>query len=285
MITKFIPLVADIADYFTKIFNEHEADVSKIDFYGSDFSNKRLGYLILSSVLSEKIKIIKERLNMEDGPLPPRRDGGYGWYAVDEKDPDSEDDYINSIGMGLWISAHINEGKISLKENHNPIYCFVIGRFSGHKYVEQYAGCWMHTNKVIEKSKNGIIPGNVLTEDDRIMLLKNSLIIKDGNQYIINFPIFSREQYNEFMGFFNKADNKIDGLITELINDIHKCFKAFVPKRLDSQINQWISCYASYISLYVMEELIKRNVLETLDQDKPSAYGVFSVMGENLYLE
>jgi RNA polymerase sigma factor (sigma-70 family) len=282
MITKFASLVADIADYFTEVFNKHETDVSKMDFYGCDFPMKRLGFFTLPAVLIGKIRKIKDELNMKDGPYPPRRDGGYGWFVVDEKDPDNQS--LNSIGIGLSISCHIKDGVVHLKENLDPIYSFAIGRFSNHNYLDHAAAHWIHDNKIIEKSENGIIPGNVLTDDDRIMLLKNSLIVKDGNRYKINFPVFSREQYDKFMGYFNKADARIDGLLTELITDIHKCFKTFVPKRLDSQINQWVSCYVGQIALYVMEELINRNVLETLDQEKPSANGVFCVLGEYVEL-
>jgi hypothetical protein len=32
-------------------------------------------------------------------------------------------------------------------------------------------------------------------------------------------------------------------LLNKLMLDIHKSFKSFVPKRLDSKINQWVSCF------------------------------------------
>ena len=67
-------------------------------------------------------------------------------------------------------------------------------------------------------------------------------------------------------------------MLTELIVDIHKSFKTFVPKRLDSQINQWVSSYVRNIIGFASEELINSGVLEKSDDEKPLANGVFSVM-------
>jgi hypothetical protein len=66
-------------------------------------------------------------------------------------------------------------------------------------------------------------------------------------------------------------------MLTELIVDIHKCFKTFVPKRLDSQLNQWVDGYVSNIISYVAEELINRGVLEKPDDEKPLTNGVFYI--------
>jgi len=72
----------------------------------------------------------------------------------------------------------------------------------------------------------------------------------------------------------------LERLLSELITDIHKSFKAFVPKRLDGQINQWVSVYVHSIIGYVADELINRGVLEKPDDEKPLTNGVVCVMGE-----
>ena len=66
-------------------------------------------------------------------------------------------------------------------------------------------------------------------------------------------------------------------MLSELIVDIHKCFKTSVPKRLDSQINQWVDSYVSSIISYVAEELINRGVLEKPDDEKPLTNGVLYI--------
>ena len=54
----------------------------------------------------------------------------------------------------------------------------------------------------------------------------------------------------------------------------------FVPKRLDSQIYQWVFCFVHRINGYVTEELIARGVLEKPDDEKPLTNGVFYIEGK-----
>ena len=69
-------------------------------------------------------------------------------------------------------------------------------------------------------------------------------------------------------------------MLTELIISIKESFLSFVPKRLYSQINQWISCFVHCIIGYVTDELIARNALEKPDDEKPFTSGVFFVEGK-----
>ena len=137
----------------------------------------------------------------------------------------------------------------------------------------------MHATKIVEKAKNGVIAYDTLSDEDKVRLLKSNLIVKDGSKYKLNFSVFDQNQYDKFTSYFNKADAGLDGTLTELINDIHKCFEAFVPKRLDNQINQWVSYYVHNIIGFVAEELINRGVLEKPGDEKPLTNGVFSILG------
>ncbi|MCL1792706.1 MAG: hypothetical protein FWG34_02435, partial [Oscillospiraceae bacterium] len=111
-------------------------------------------------------------------------------------------------------------------------------------------------------------------------LIAANLIVKDGGEYKFNFAIFAKEQFEDFKGRFDKDNANLDEMLAELIFDIHKSFKAFVPKRLDSQINQWVSCYVHNIIGFVAEELINRGILERPDEKKPLTNGVFSILGK-----
>ena len=123
---------------------------------------------------------------------------------------------------------------------------------------------------------------SVLTEDDFIRLIKANLIFKDGDDYKFTFSVFTKEQFDVFKEYFDKDNAELDETLVELITDIHKSFKAFVPKRLDSQINQWVSCYVHNIIGFIAEELINRNVLEKPDDEKPLTNGVFYILGKYL---
>ena len=268
METKFAPIVADVADYFTSLFSEQESNVSKMDFYGSDFTMKRLGYIALPAVLRGKINTIKDKLNMKNGEFPPRLDGGYGWFVVDEKETDNES--LSTTESG----CNITDG------DKDYLYYFWLGKYFHSNIYHNGGTRWIHANKIIEQAENGVIADCALTDDDRVRLLKTNLIIKDGAKYKLNFAVFNKEQYDTFVKIFAKSNANLEEMLTELITDIHKSFKLFVPKRLDSQINQWVSFYVQNIIGFVAEELINRNTLEKPNDEKPLTNGVFCVLGE-----
>jgi hypothetical protein len=246
-----------------------------MDFYGSQFRMKRLGYIALTITIREKIKKIKDGLDMKDGPYPPRLDGGFGWFHISETGPDNEP--YSGYTCGLYISAK------NLDIDKDLIYYATIGKY--YSSAIPYDDINMiYNNNIVKKSEDDYLPNNALTDDDKVMLIKNNLVVKDGNRYKLNFPIFDRKQYDRFKECFNKAHPKIDGLLTELITGIHKSFTAFTPKHLNSQINQWVTCYIENITGFVMEELINRGLLEKPENEKPLPNGVFCVLGATIEL-
>lgn len=267
MVTKFAPLVDDIAGYFTELFNEQKDNISKMDFYGSDFTMKRLGYIALPAVLREKVRKAKDDLNMKNGQYPPRKDGGYGWFIVSEQSDKSSD----LMGSGCNSTGD--------KDSY-MIHYFHIEKYFSNNIYHNGGTLWMSDKDIVRKSKNGIIPDDILTDDDRVRLIKANLIVKDGADYKLNFAVFNKEQFCSFKNHFYTPNGNLDKMLAELITDIHKSFKAFVPKRLDSQINQWVSCYVHNIIGFVAEELINRGVLEKPDDEKPLTNGVFCIIGE-----
>ena len=267
MVTKFAPLVDDIADYFTELFSKQEENISKIGFYGADFTMKRLGYIALPLALRRKATTIKNNLNMANGAYPPRKDGGYGWFIVSEQ----SDDPNSLMGSGCNSTGD---------KDAYMIHYFHVGKYFDNNIYHNGGTCWMSDKDIVRKSTNGIIPADLLTDDDKVRLLRANLIIKDGDNFKLNFAVFTTEQFKEFKGYFDKGDAELDKMLAELITDIHRSFKAFVPKRLDSQINQWVSCYAHNIIGFVTEELINRGVLEKPDEEKPLINGVFCILGE-----
>ena len=69
-------------------------------------------------------------------------------------------------------------------------------------------------------------------------------------------------------------------MLSTLILAVKKQFTAFTPKRLEGQINQWVSVFTQRIGAYVTEELIKRGILEKPDDEVPMTNGVFYVEGK-----
>jgi RNA polymerase sigma factor (sigma-70 family) len=266
--TKFAPLVEALADYFAELFGSRGRAIAEMDFYGSAFGMKKLGYIALPAVLRGKIRDVKDGLDLKNGPFPPRFDGGYGWFIVDEKD--TADESLGATESG----CNITDGE------RDFIYYFWLGKYFQNDVYHNGGTRWLHANGAVAKSKNGAIPDDALTDDDRVRLLRRNLITKDGAEFRLSFPVFDGRQYEAFTENFKMDDARLVGLISELISDIHKSFQAFVPKRLGGQINQWVSCYSHNIIGFVAEALINRGVLEKPDEDKPLTNGVFCVLGD-----
>ena len=263
MQTKFAPIVGEIADYYAKLFSDNEFAVKAMNFYGSDFTMQRLGYIALPGSIRDRVGDIKRSLNIENGPYPPRLDGGYGWFVVSEISEDGSDLY------GTGCNSATNNG--------NTLNYFHIAKYFHSNIYHNGGTKWMQSRLIVEQSKDGIIPDSILTDDDKIRLLQANLITKDGDQLKLNFPAFTAAQYDAFIALFQQDTAALDSLLSDLILDIHKSFKLFVPARLDSQINQWVSIYTQNIIGLVAEELITRKILATPSPSTPMTNGVFHV--------
>lgn len=265
----FKPLIGSISDYFEGLFSECEEKINEMSFYGHDFGIRRLGYIALPLSLREKVRYIKNNiLNLENGPFPPRKDGGYGWFIVEESKDESD------IGGEYTSGCNITEGEVDF------IYWYNIGKYFCNDIYQNGGTIWLSENSIPHKCINGVIPNGILTEDDIVRLLQRNLIIKTDSGYKLNFACFTQEQFTEFTKIFRIQDSRLEEMLVELIQIIKKCFVGFVPKRLDSQINQWVSGFVHSINGYVTDELISRGVLENPSDDKPLTNGVFYVEGK-----
>lgn len=265
----FAPIVSDVANYFEKLFNDHSENITTMSFYGHDFGMNKLGYIVLPLALREKVRNIKNSLpNLENGAYPPRKDGGYGWFIVQE----AEDENDNA---GEYMS-----GCNATDEDDGVIYWYNIIKYFNNNIYHNGGTRWLSQNKIPQKCEKGVIPAGVLSEDDIIRLLQINLIAKADNGYKLNFACFTKEQFSEFSKLFHIEDEKLDKLLIDLILSIKKSFENFAPKRLGSQINQWVSCYTHTIIGYVTDELISRGVLEKPNDEKPLTNGVFFVEGK-----
>lgn len=266
---QFEPLIDKIADYFESLFAECAIKTERMSFYGHDWGMKRLGHIALPLALREKVRRIKDGIeSLADGPYPPRKDGGYGWFIVEEAEDESD------IGGKYASGCNIASGE------GGCIYYYHIRKYFLNNIYNNGGTRWLAAKNIPQKCKDGVIPKDVLSEDDIIRLLQVNLIKKADDGYRLHFPCFTQEQFAEFSNLFRITDTNLDKMLTELIISIKESFLSFVPKRLYSQINQWISCFVHCIIGYVTDELIARNALEKPDDEKPFTSGVFFVEGK-----
>mgnify|MGYP004550024585 FL=1 len=81
-----------LTDKFEAVLKEAEDKIGAADFYGNDFGRGRLGYIVVPYMLRHKIRNVKNnRLKLENGSYPPRKDGGYGWFLVEETADEREE--------------------------------------------------------------------------------------------------------------------------------------------------------------------------------------------------
>ena len=267
-------IVSMLADKFEVILREAENKVSALDFYGNDFGIERLGYIIVPYLLRRKIRNVKnKRLKLENGPYPPRKDGGYGWFIVEETVDESEN------------CAEYNSGCNVAVDENNPspqIYYYWISKYFDYNVYHNNGTRWLCKTGVVQNIENGMISKDTFTDEDFARLIANNLIKLSEGSFYLNIPYFADEQFAKFTSLFDMNDEKINDILAEWIMSVHKNFERFVPKHLNIQINQWMDCYLYQIIGYVTDELIRRGVLDKPDSEKPLINGVFCVEGKGI---
>lgn len=269
-------LVKAISDKFDNLLHCHEATVSHLDFYGHDFGMERLGFLLIPYILRRKIGSLKSsRLKLDNGPFPPRKDGGYGWFIVEETFDETESRSEYSTGCNV---AGDDSGSKSELLSH--IYYYWISKYFDNDVYHNRGTRWLCAKNIPQNSNNGIVNKDELSDEDAAKLIQNNLIVNAEYGYRLNFACFSETQFKEFISLFDIEDEHLDDLLAEWIVTVRKNFAVFVPARLNDQINQWVSEYLLQIVGYVVDELIRRGTLRKPDLNKPLTDGVFYVTGK-----
>jgi len=263
-------LIKIVADKFDILLQNGAAAVKSLDFHGHDFGMDRLGYIVIPYILRRKIRALKsKRLKLENGPFPPRKDGGYGWFVIEETVDENEN--CAEYNTGCNIAVDDGEGK---NETLHIYYYWISKYFDNAIYRNMR---WLCANGIPQSVKDGIVKGDSLSADDAASLIHNNLIAKSNGGYKLNFACFGEEQFEKFVSLFDFDDEHLDDLLAEWIVAVRKSFLKFVPARLEDQINQWVSGYVFQIIGYVTDELICRGTLRKPDFDKPLTNGVFCV--------
>ncbi len=268
--------VSTIADRFEVALRDAENKIRALDFYGNDFGIGRLGYIIVPYLLRHKISDVKNnRLKLANGPYPPRKDGGYGWFIVEETVDESEN--CAEYDSGCNVAGDDSGSKYKVPTH---IYYYWIGKYFDYNIYHNKGIRWMCANGISQNSVNGVVSKESLSEEDAAHLIETNLLIKNEDHYVLNFPHFTAEQFRKFVSLFEMNDEKLDGLLAEWVVTVRNNFVNFVPKRLHNQINQWVDCYLHQIIGYVTDELIRRGVLRKPDNKMPLTDGIFSVEGK-----
>ena len=263
--------VLTVADKMEIELKNAEDKIRQLDFYGNDFGIKRLGHMVVPYFIRKAGREAKKRLELENGPFPPRTDGGYGWYIIEETENENENSYEHSAGCNLAMD---DEGEpIS-------VYYYWIGKCFDSDIYHGYGTRYLCESGIMRKAVHGELKADSVSDEDVAELKKSNLLIGTGKKYYLNFPCFKKEQFEKFISLFDMNDEKINKIFDEWIMKLCRGFEGFVPKRLHSQINQWVGYYAMQSVGLVVEELVKRGVLQQPSEDIPFVGGVFAVQGD-----
>lgn len=264
-------MVKEIADYYEAVLWGKDEALRKIGFYGSEAGIARLGYIFIPYLIRMKVCNLRNcRLNLSDGNFPPRKDGGYGWFIVQETEDEKENVPDTNTGCNSY-------GGTDSKGKEGHYYYYWIMKYEDRRI---YDGMQLMQKRGIPGScRNGMIPEGMLDEDELLSLLQANLIRKDGKGHCLNFACFTREQLEEVRVLFEREDAGLDDLLAKWILSVQKSFERFVPRRLHSQVNQWAGIYSYEVLSLVTEELISRGRLAKPDPESPLADSVFWVEG------
>ncbi len=266
----FLPLAEGIAARMQAMMEERRDAVAKLPFYGADFGLARLGHIIVPAVLRARVNnIMKQTSGLSVGPYPPRKDGGYGWFVVQEA-PDADE------RMPPYASGCNSSG---LGRKHGFVYYYWIGRYFDEALWNDGGIRWLTAQGLPRRAEDGLIPERLLTQEELIRLVKNNLVVKSGAGYKLNFACFSQEAFARFAELFTGTDEAVEEPLRRLIDGVHAQFKAFVPKRLDGQINQYVRGYVQSIVGYVLQRLVDEGLLASPEDGKPLTDGVFYIDG------
>jgi len=271
-------LVTRIADRLEELFAGKKEAVEKMEFYGHDFGMDRLGYFLIPYLLRRKLSTVKEKLQLQNGPFPPRKDGGYGWFLVEETTDEQE--MITEYVAGCNVAGDDSGSKNAI-ESH--IYYYWIGKYFENDLYHNGGIRWMCAKGIPQNSRNGIVKKGELSADDAARIVQRNLLAKYGEDYRLNYACFTQEAFTAFAELFAFEDEEMEKLLAEWILTVQKSFRKFVPKRLESQINPWVSYYLQQLIGNVTDELIRRSVLRRPKQEKPLTDGIFYVEGK--YIE
>lgn len=268
-------MVKRIADQFVRLFRSAAEAVNRLDFYGHDFGMERLGHFVVPYVLRKKIGALKrDRLQMQNGAFPPRRDGGYGWFIVEETVDKRELPAQYNTGCNVAGGDDESRGKVP-----GHIYYYWIAKYFDNGIYHNGGTRWLCAKDIFPEDSHGIIKTASFSDEEAASLIQKGLIVKDGSAYRLNFACFTEGQFAEFISLFSIEDEELENALLEWIVSVRKSFSKFVPKRLGSQINQWVSLYLFQIVGYVTDELTRRGVLKEPSPYEPLTDGIFYVSG------
>ena len=216
------PYIGGIADHFERLLESEGGKAAKLGFYGAGSGMERLGYIAVPHAMRAAIGRAMSLAGLNRGEYPPRRDGGYGWYIVSE----TEDEYERT--------AH-STGCNAVGGSRMTLYYYHIGKYFDdclYQGIRELAKA-----DIVSRCADGRIADGLIGEDALARYVGSRLVVRDGGEFRLGFPVFTARQFENFTRLFD-GGTELEPIFAELLPDLRAKFARFVPARLDAQINQ-----------------------------------------------
>ena len=261
-----------IADWFEALIAGKEEAVASLPFYGHDFGLEKLGWFLLPCLLRRRIlEVMTDRLSLSPGPYPLRKDGGKGWFVVEELGED--DTAAFECGCNVAGDDDGSAGRIA-----SQIYYYWVEKFFDVQFYHGYGARFLTSHDVAATAENGKVTVP-LAPEAAAALLENGLLTRREDGLYLSFARFEEEEFRDFLALFQGSAAEVDALLEREISSLRAAFASFVPSRLESQINQWVQFYVERCVGMAADELLRRGVLRAPDAEKPLTDGIFFVGG------
>ena len=232
--------------------------------YGKDFQADKLGYLFIPIFMRNTLNTVRNADKLlKETPFPKHKDGGNGWYVVDENRDDLED-------LGAGCNGYFSEKS---GVHYNMYYYHFGGTFS------QQLNIFLNKHDFLADyfDKNGVY----IKSDDELAaeLLKNNIMRKDNGIYKSNIPVTAQNGENNIDKIFASYQNEIIPLLTGFVKNIYNEYERFVPERLHDQITGYFIGNCWSVIKIIFDELVKQKLLRDYTNDEVFTDNIWFVVG------
>ncbi|HBL83871.1 MAG: hypothetical protein A2Y17_00150 [Clostridiales bacterium GWF2_38_85] len=245
--------IKEIAEKVWTVYDNSIEEIKSIGFYGKDFPITKLAYIVLPSILRTAVSKAKEENPL---PRPLRKDGGNGWFIVNE-------------GIEKLDELYAGCNTYSYNDNIKLTYYWLGKLFDNELNVALRNAEFFvsHINNETGEFDND-------NTEDTAKALRFNLVFKQNNRYYSNITIFNKEQYIASYDLTN-MEHEITGLLHDWVATLYKQYKTFTPKRLHNQVNGNVQSYSFNVVAHVIKELQENGMLRTPSQDEPFVDNIF----------
>lgn len=268
MLTKFQPLTTKISDLIYNYLQDNYNKIQELGFYKSDSGIEKLGYILVPLAIRHAINDIQQtNQNLKYGPYPPRKDGGYGWFIVQETVNEHETIEPSASGCNLYYDS---------QDHSRGMYCYYwLGKTFSYELYQQGMNLMFSKSLFLKPDQRKFI--DELEQDDLVKLIKLNLVKRVKNTYHLTIPVFSKEQFTQLTLILEPLVEQLVELLNDLVNQIWQEFRNFVPEQVQDQINQYLAGYVQNITGLVIEAMIRKDQLKPPPQEGALTYNVFII--------